>query len=1119
MPTEQGLTFLDANAAGPDPDPAPSPPHHRSQAEPRRHLPHLGPASLTRRHPRRACLFLPAVVACFAVSPTFPVLVFLVTCVLQTVPSASAATLNKKPDEEILLQIKQAVLINQQQGLLASWNTTTNFCHWPGVSCSHRHKDRVTLLNLTSQGLSGTITPSIGNLTFLRILDLSSNNLHGQIPVSFGQLTRLQHLVLSNNLLQGEITTQLQNCTILESIELDSNLFTGKIPAWLGGLPYLKAINMGKNNLTGAIPEFLGNLSSLQEIYFNSNQLEGTIPDSLGGLNLMFLNLGGNHLSGAIPKAFFNMSSLVGFGVTQNELHGKLPSDLGHRLPNLVYLLLGINHFSGSLPGSLANATEIYSLDVSFNNFTGSVPPEVGKICPHFLSFDTNQLTATTAQDWEFVTFLTNCTRLRIFVLQDNMLGGMLPSSIANLSAQLQVLYVGYNEISGEIPFGVSNLVGLTQLHFSNNRFTGVLPDSIGRLNSLQLLGFNDNQFTGLLPSLLGNLTRLLRLHADNNMFEGPLPTSLGTLQHITMATFSNNKFTGTLPIEIFNISSLSYALDLSANYFVGPLPPEVGALTNLAYLYVSRNNLSGSLPDAISNCQSLVDLRLDTNSFNNSIPASIGKMKGLIYLDLSNNAFSGAIPQEFGLMNGLKGLYLSHNNISGSIPESLGNMTSLYKLDLSFNHLDGEVPLHGVFTNVTGFSFHGNLGLCGGIPELHLPSCEQKPMEHSKRKLLPIFKIIVPTVGVILCFSLVLILITLRKKQKSQSRTLAGLHLTDDKYPRVSYAELAQGTNGFDTNNVIGTGRYGSVYKCSLLLENRILTVAVKVFDLQQSGSSKTFISECEAFNKIRHRNLISVITCCSSSDSTQNDFKALVFEFMPNGSLHRWLHPDVHASQQWQGLTLTQRLYIAVDVADALEYLHNDCEPPIVHCDLKPSNILLDHEFVAHVGDFGLAKILHNQANEQLVDSKSTVGIRGTIGYVAPEYGEGGQVSPCGDVYSFGIVILELFTGIAPTHDMFRDGLTLQKHATNLFPGMLIKIVDPVLLLTEETGGSNLKHGGNAMEDISNVMLPVIRLALSCTKNAPTERICMRDAAAEMHRIRDLHVKRRKMEEVSIE
>lgn len=193
---------------------------------------------------------------------------------------------------------------------------------------------------------------------------------------------------------------------------------------------------------------------------------------------------------------------------------------------------------------------------------------------------------------------------------------------------------------------------------------------------------------------------------------------------------------------------------------------------------------------------------------------------------------------------------------------------------------------------------------------------------------------------------------------------------------------------------------------------------------------------------------------------------------------------------------MTLIQRLNIAVNIADALDYLHN-CEPPIVHCDLKPSSILLSKDLVSHIGDFGLAKILSESATELLINSKSSTGTRGTIGYIAPEYGEGGQVSACGDVYSFGTVIIELFTGMAPTHDMCRDGLTLQKHAENAFPGMLMQIVDPVLLSIEEANVGSLQDGSNTMEHGSTAIFSVMEVALSCTKHAPTERMCMRDAA----------------------
>ncbi|CAL4900215.1 unnamed protein product [Urochloa decumbens] len=963
-----------------------------------------------------------------SVSSMIPVvlLILLPHGLQQAANSSVEASASNETDRDALLAFKAS--ISNQQGAIASWNTTNALCSWQGISCSLKHSHRVIVLNLSSEGLSGTIVPSIENLTFLQTLDLSMNNLHGEIPPGVGRLSRLRYLDLSNNSFHGEVNANLKNCTRLESINLDSNMLTGEVPAWLGGLSSLRILNL-KNKFSGAIPRSLANLSALQEMWFTSNQLESTIPEGLGKLSgLEALGLGANHLSGTIPSTLFNLSSVTHFSVALNELHGILPSDLGNRLPKLQKLFLGVNNFTGSLPASLANATDMYSLDIFINNFTGIVPPEIGKLCPQRIYLSSNQFVATTPRDWEFMTFLANCTRLSILELQSNMLCGMLPNSVTNLSAQLQELYVGFNELYGAIPFGISNLVGLTVLQFSNNQFSGVLPDSIGRLNSLQVLGFENNPLTGIMPSSLGNLTQLLRLYAYNNMFEGSLPRSLGNLQKITEAEFSNNRFTDPLPTEIFHISSMSYVLDLSHNYFFGPLPPDVGSLTNLAYLDVSGNNLSGPLPDALSNCLSLTELRLDSNAFDGSILVSISKMKGLISLNLTKNTLSGEIPREIGLMSGLKELYLSHNNLSGHIPESFENMTSLYQLDLSFNNLNGKVPSHGVFSNMTGFKFDGNQGFCGGISELHLPPCLSESMKHNNKRFRLLIEVIVPVVGIVLCFTLVLISISLlRKKKKCRSTVLEGLDFTKDKHPRVSYAELVRGTNGFDTNNLIGKGRYGSVYKCSLLLKNTMTTVAVKVFDLQESGSSRSFIAECEVLNKIRHRNLISAITCCSGSDSNQNDFKAIVFEFMPNGSLHSWLHP-VNASTQQQGLTLMQRLNIAVDVADAIDYLHNNCEPPIVHCDLKPSNIILDQVLVAHVGDFGLAKKI---SDSQSVNSNSTFGIRGTIGYVAPEYGEGGLVSPCGDVYSFGIVILELFTGMTPTHDMFGDGLTLQNEA----------------------------------------------------------------------------------------
>ncbi|TVU30845.1 hypothetical protein EJB05_22489, partial [Eragrostis curvula] len=1031
-----------------------------------------------------------------------------------------ALTVRNKTDLDALLAFKAG--LSPQPDALASWKVNTDFCQWIGVICSHKHKNRVSALNLSSTGLVGKIVPSIGNLTHLRSLDLSYNILHGEIPplighlsqISYldlsnnslqgeipqtiGQLQWLSYLDLSNNSLQGDIKVGLKNCSRLVSIKLDLNHLTGGVPNWLGGLTMLQSMSLGKNNFTGIIPPSLGNLSSLREVYLNDNHLSGPIPeglDRMGSIKVLALQV--NQLSGTVPRTVFNLSTLIHISLHMNELEGKLPSDLGNGLPKIQYLILAVNHFKGRIPASIANATTMQSVDLSHNTFTGIVPPEIGTLCPNYLLLDGNQLTASSIQEWKFITLLANCTSLRGITLQNNNFSGVFPSSITNLSAQLGILDVRFNKISGKIPDGIGNFPKLYKLGLSSNQLTGSIPDSIGRLKMLQLLTLENNQLSGIIPPSLGNLSQLQHLSVDNNILEGPLPVNLGNMQQLVSATFSKNALLGPLPGDIFSLSSLSYILDLSVNHFSGSLPSEVGSLTKLTYLYIHGNNLSGVLPDALSNCQSLMELRLDENSFNGTIPVSISKMRGLVLLNLTKNSFSGMIPQDLGLMNGLKELYLAQNYLTAEIPQTMGSMTSLYRLDIAFNSLDGLVPGKGVFTNLTGFSFHGNDKLCGGIKELHLPSCPTKPMEHN-RQIIQVAMTASATF-IFACFILALILFYLKKIMRSPSskRISVAPQLMDGMYPRVSYQDLVRATNAFNANNLIGIGQYGSVYKGSMLLKESVTTVAVKVFDLEQSGSWESFVTECKALSKIRHRNLIGVITCCCCSDFNRNDFKALVFEFMPHGSLDNWLHQEVYSSHSIKVLTLMQRLNIAADIASALDYLHNNCQPSIVHCDVKPRNILLGEDMVARIGDFGLTKILTDPLGEQLINSKSSVGILGTIGYVAPEYGEGGQISPHGDVFSFGIVLLEMFTGKAPTHDMFVDGLTLPNYAKMSYPARLMEIVDPLLLSAEAES-----------EQVNGVMNSVTRLALLCCKNKPAERLIMRDVVYEIQTIKDCYI-----------
>ncbi|KAG8074982.1 hypothetical protein GUJ93_ZPchr0006g44721 [Zizania palustris] len=292
-------------------------------------------------------------------------------------------------------------------------------------------------------------------------------------------------------------------------------------------------------------------------------------------------------------------------------------------------------------------------------------------------------------------------------------------------------------------------------------------------------------------------------------------------------------------------------------------------------------------------------------------------------------------------------------------------------------------------------------------------------------------------------------------------------------------------------------------------------IVVAVKVLDLRQVGASKTFISECEALRSVRHRNLINIVTCCSSVDAGGNEFRALVFDFMPNYSLDRWLHPPPKPTELGKRCVLgvIQRLNIAVDIADALDYLHNSCSPPIIHCDLKPSNVLLREDLTACIGDFGLAKLLPDPASHGVANAESTIGIRGTIGYVAPEYGTTGKVTASGDVYSFGITLLEIISGKAPTDDELGDSLTLPEFVGSAFPDKTEEILNSALLLqvqqidraAEAAAALSCSEEREARVTVRDCLVSAIRVGLSCSRRVPFERMSMRDAAAELRLIRD--------------
>uniref|UniRef100_A0A2N9ES54 non-specific serine/threonine protein kinase n=1 Tax=Fagus sylvatica TaxID=28930 RepID=A0A2N9ES54_FAGSY len=669
-----------------------------------------------------------------------------------------------------------------------------------------------------------------------------------------------------------------------------------------------------------------------------------------------------------------------------------------------------------------------------------------------------------------------------IFQVAKNNLRGGIPPFIGNLSS-LQLLSAAYNVLGGHIPDALGN-----------NELSGSLPiDLFLTLPHLQWFQIGANQFTGSLPVSLANASELQRLEVWMNNFTGKLSVNFGGLQRLEWLFIAENDLGSGYADEmdffqsLANCSSLQL-LDLSTNQFKGMLPTVLGNLsTQLTGFAINNNLIFGEIPSGIGNLVNLTTL----------VMASLSSCTSLVYLYMEDNFFQGAIPSSLSSSRGIQVMDLSRNNLSGQIPNFLEKL-SLKNLNLSFNDFQGEVPTKGVFANASAISVVGNSRLCGGISELKLPKCLTK--ESKKRKWSLTLTMVISIACVLLAVSTVSYILFYWQKNRRKDNS-SGSSFRQSLL-KVSYQMLLKATDGFSSSNLIGVGSFGSVYKGILGEDGTI--VAVKVLNLQRRGASKSFISECEALKNIRHRNLVKIITSCSSVDFHGNDFKALVYEFMPNGSLENWLHMDLETDNghvEIRNLSLLQRTNIAIDVACALDYLHHHCPMPVVHCDLKPSNILFDCDMIAHVGDFGLAKFLLELTNPE---QKSSVGIRGTIGYTPPEYGLGNEVSTKGDVYSYGILLLEMITGKRPTNSVFEGGLNLHNYAGSALPNRVMEVVDPKLLNNiDEVIGNHNHSPTNRTEEC---LISMINVGVACSLELPQERWDISKAISELYLVRDI-------------
>ncbi|CAM8907193.1 unnamed protein product [Rhodiola kirilowii] len=956
---------------------------------------------------------------------------------------------------------------------LNSWNASLHFCQWQGVTCGKRHR-RVTVLDLVKQKLDGVLTTSIGNLTFLRELYLTNNTLHGEIPKEIGKLGRLQYLYLDGNSFEGGIPTELSNCSNLLQVSFSDNKITGIVPSQFASLLKLTLFDAYQNNLMGEMPCFFRNISSLRSLYLAFNHFHGEIRDCLQGLTkLTDLSLFSNDFSGTISPLYNVSSSFERLDIGENSFTGTLAQDMDIAFPKLTFLSLWGNNFTGTIPSSLANISRLAVIQLNDNYLSERVPDNLGKLENlRFLLLGTNNLGSEKSNDLNFIDSLTNCTKLEKLSFDRNRFTGSLPDSVANFTSKLNWFVMLGNHIKGSIPEGIGELSGLATVSLSRNLLTGTIPKSIGKLTNLSILHLSMNKLQGEIPSSIGNLTRLYDLDLSTNSFDGIIPTTLGNCRSMQLLNISRNQLSGNLPDDLFTHFQGIGSCDLSYNSFHGIFSSEFGKLIQLSFLDVSHNKISGEIPAQLGDLSGLESLIMAQNFFKGSIPASLGRLRVLKWLDLSNNSLSGVIPK------------------------NLVEIRDLQFLNLSYNHLQGEVPL---FHNVTQFSVVGNNELCGGKPETQLLPC----LRPGRGKTISRNVVIAITLSVTASLSLFGILFIFLCRHRKYKKD--DMNAINERYQRVTYAELFKATQGFTESNLIGTGNFGDVYR-GIFDENERKLIAVKVLNLSKHGATKSFKTECKVLRRIRHRNLLRIITSCSSLDHKGNDFKALVFDFMSNGSLDNWLYfKDGEQRETRRVLTLAKRLDIAIDVGCALDYLHNCCETPIVHCDLKPSNILLDEDMVAHVGDFGLAKMFE-LVTENLGGGESlSTAIKGSIGYVAPEYGMGAAISPQGDIYSYGITLLELITGKRPTDDMLNNEMSLRNFCERALPDHVHEIVDECLVYELREATATQRNPEEFKNQRYTFLTSLVEVGLSCSMDSSRDRMDIQSAIKCLKKIKE--------------
>ncbi|XP_027924062.1 probable leucine-rich repeat receptor-like protein kinase At2g33170 [Vigna unguiculata] len=784
------------------------------------------------------------------------------------------------------------------------------------------------------------------------------------------KIETLEYLDVSQNRLSSipdGFITECGKIKGLKRLNFSDNLLEGVLPTFLG-FDALESLDMSFNAMRGTIGLQIDGLVSLKILNLTFNEFTGSLPTKLGkSMVLEHLLLSNNSFDGKIPDELLSYENLTWIDLKNNRLSQSIPTNIG-KLSKLETLILSTNNLNGEIPISLVNATKLSRFAANQNKFTGSIPSGITKYLTS-LDLSYNTLSGPIPED-----FLSP-PQLQVVDLTNNTLNGSLPTKV---SPNLFRLRFGSNQLSGNIPSKAFEEVhNLTYLELDNNILMGSIPAELSFCKSLTLLNLAQNWLSGELPQELGNLTNLHVLQLQLNNFSGAIPTQIGQLRKLLTLNLSRNSLSGPIPSEIKNLSLLNF-LYLQGNYLSGSIPTSIRMLDHLLALELGENHLTGEIP---------------------SMPYSLQ-----VTLNLSSNLFSGPIPNSFGSLSSLEILDLSNNGFSGRIPDDLTYMPALTRLILSNNPLSGEIPK---------FNHHVNVEYSGTNLKNNTPQENPIANRGSKNGISVAVAILIAIVAAIFLVGFVTLLVLSLSRHyyrvndehsqptevrqhpqvmQSNLLTLNGIHRSNIDFSKAMEAVA-------ETSNVTLKTRFSTYYKAVMPSGSIYYVKKLNWFDkIFQVGSHDKFVKELEVLAKLNNSNVMTPLAYVLSTDTAY-----ILYDFISNGSLFDVLHGSMDLTLDW-----ASRYSIAVGVAQGLSFLHGFASSPILLLDLSSKSIMLKSLKEPLVGDIEHYKVID--------PSKSTgnfSAVAGSVGYIPPEYAYTMTVTMAGNVYSFGVILLELLTG----------------------------------------------------------------------------------------------------------